>query len=119
MKHLSKEEISGLRDALENERADLEAQLAEHGKKVNGTWQGTPEGFGENEADETDEADKMEELATNIPLVEQLEAHLRDVVDALAKMEAGTYGVCEKTGEPIPLARLRANPAARTHVEHA
>jgi RNA polymerase-binding transcription factor DksA len=29
-------------------------------------------------------------------------------------MENGTYGVCEKSGKPIELDRLMANPAART-----
>ena len=35
------------------------------------------------------------------------------VVDkALAKIAAGTYGICEKCGEPIPRERLRALPYA-------
>lgn len=36
---------------------------------------------------------------------------LGGIEDALAKMELGTYGVCEACGFPIPLARLRARPA--------
>jgi RNA polymerase-binding transcription factor DksA len=32
-------------------------------------------------------------------------------------MDAGTYGVCEKTGQDIPLDRLEAYPAARTLVD--
>lgn len=119
MSHISQQELHELREALETERKDLEKSLAEHGRNVGGDWQGTPHGFNVNEADEADEADKMEELATNISLVETLEARFRDVIDALEKMKNGTYGLCEKTGEQIPLARLRANPAARTHVEHA
>jgi DnaK suppressor protein len=31
---------------------------------------------------------------------------------ALAKIEAGTYGLCEKCGQPIPRQRLKALPAA-------
>ncbi|RMG98501.1 MAG: TraR/DksA family transcriptional regulator [Deltaproteobacteria bacterium] len=42
---------------------------------------------------------------------------LREVEAALARMEDGTYGVCEETGEPIPLARLRAIPWARRTAE--
>lgn len=116
MHHIPAEELNKLRERLERERANLEKQLAEHGKKVGGNWEGTPQGFEGNESDETDGADKMEELATNIPLVETLEARLKDVVDALERMEKGGYGHDEKTNEPIPLPRLRANPAARTSI---
>ena len=116
MKHLSKDDLEELRRALEHEQKNLEQELAEHGRKVGGNWQGTAKGFDENEPDENDEADKMEELATNIPLVETLEARLKDVTDALTKMNDGTYGICEKTGDEIPVKRLRANPAARTTI---
>ncbi|TSC86981.1 MAG: hypothetical protein G01um10148_86 [Parcubacteria group bacterium Gr01-1014_8] len=119
MQHFSKEDAQELRSALEAEKNNLEQELREHGKKQGGDWQGTAAGFSGNEPDETDLADTMEELATNVPLVEALEARLKDVMDALAKMDSGTYGICEKTGKPIPIARLRANPAARTHVEHS
>ena len=42
---------------------------------------------------------------------------LDDINLALSKMENGTYGICEKTGEPIPEERLRAIPWARFTVE--
>ncbi|MFS8160185.1 MAG: TraR/DksA family transcriptional regulator [Candidatus Roizmanbacteria bacterium] len=35
---------------------------------------------------------------------------------ALQKMEQGIYGICEKTGQEIPLARLKLVPEARTIV---
>ena len=40
-------------------------------------------------------------------------------MEALEKMEQGVYGICEEGDEPIPLDRLKANPSARTCVEHA
>jgi RNA polymerase-binding transcription factor DksA len=43
---------------------------------------------------------------------------LIEVEHALAKMAAGTYGYCEECGRPIPLARLRAYPAARYDAQH-
>jgi RNA polymerase-binding transcription factor DksA len=36
----------------------------------------------------------------------------------LGKIEAGTYGKCNACGEEIPEARLDANPAALTCMEH-
>jgi DnaK suppressor protein len=43
---------------------------------------------------------------------------LRDVQEALTRVEAGAYGLCQKCGEPIDLARLKANPAARYDLRH-
>ena len=37
---------------------------------------------------------------------------LKDVQKALARLDDGTYGECEKCGEPISAARLAAVPAA-------
>ena len=46
----------------------------------------------------------------------QLEEQLKEVVAALDRIEAGTYGFDEVTGEPIDPARLDAIPTARTNV---
>ena len=46
-------------------------------------------------------------------LVGKLREALRDVDDALEKLERGEYGVCESCGGPIGDARLEAMPAAR------
>ncbi|MFC5983603.1 TraR/DksA C4-type zinc finger protein [Knoellia sp. GCM10027209] len=35
---------------------------------------------------------------------------------ALARLEAGSYGICERCGEAIPGERLEARPVARTCV---
>jgi DnaK suppressor protein len=49
-------------------------------------------------------------------LARQAEEHLAEVDAALARLEAGTYGTCERCGRPIEAARLDARPTARTHV---
>lgn len=36
---------------------------------------------------------------------------------ALEKIEEGTYGYCEETGEPISIARLEARPIATLSIE--
>lgn len=45
-------------------------------------------------------------------LAEAAASELRQVDDALARMDAGTYGVCANCGRPIPAARLQARPFA-------
>ncbi len=47
-----------------------------------------------------------------------LENRWNEVRAALKKIEAGTYGICEISGEPIEEDRLEVNPAARTCKEH-
>jgi RNA polymerase-binding transcription factor DksA len=42
-----------------------------------------------------------------------VEAQLADVDHALARLESGTYGICEMCGKTIPDERLKARPAAR------
>ena len=44
---------------------------------------------------------------------------LREIDDALQRIEQGTYGICEGTGKQIPKARLEAQPWARYCVEYA
>jgi DnaK suppressor protein len=36
---------------------------------------------------------------------------------ALARIEDGTYGYCEETGEPIAIKRLEARPIATLSIE--
>jgi RNA polymerase-binding transcription factor DksA len=42
---------------------------------------------------------------------------LLEIDDALARIEAGTYGICEMSGAQIPQSRLKAIPFARFTVE--
>ncbi len=44
---------------------------------------------------------------------------LHEIDDALQRVEAGVFGICEGTGAPIPKARLEAQPWARYCVEYA
>ena len=49
-------------------------------------------------------------------LVRQAQRHLGEIEAALQRVEDGSYGRCERCGEPIPEARLEARPVARTCV---
>jgi DnaK suppressor protein len=44
---------------------------------------------------------------------------LREIDNALGRLENKTYGICEATGKPISKARLEAQPWARFCVEYA
>ena len=68
--------------------------------------------------DEIDDIEDMAELKVDNDrdkeVLRILMQELKDVNDALRKIEEGRYGIDEKTGQPIPINRLLANPAART-----
>ena len=52
-------------------------------------------------------------------LVEKDRGLLREINPALAKIQLGTYGICEGTGKPISKPRLEAQPWAKYSIEHA
>ena len=52
-------------------------------------------------------------------LVEKDRGLLREINQALAKIQDGSYGLCEGTGKPISKPRLEAQPWARYSIEHA
>ncbi|MBP9727903.1 MAG: TraR/DksA C4-type zinc finger protein [Candidatus Moranbacteria bacterium] len=102
-----------LREKLLNEKKRLEAGLLRFADATGtvGSYETRIEDMG---TDPDENASEVEEYVDNLGLEQNLEAQLKDVNDALAKMEAGTYGVCEETGKEIPLDRLMAYPGART-----
>jgi RNA polymerase-binding transcription factor DksA len=58
--------------------------------------------------------DREEELS----IVGHAEAELREVEHAVRKLDEGTYGLDEESGEPIPDERLEAMPATRFTVRN-
>ncbi len=53
-----------------------------------------------------------------LSLVESERRELVEIERALQRLDHGTYGICEGTGEPIPRPRLEAIPYARYSVEY-
>ncbi|MGI9032374.1 MAG: TraR/DksA family transcriptional regulator [Acidimicrobiales bacterium] len=99
------------RAVLEGERTHLCSQLADLGYGESGRLS-----FDQNFADTsqvTAERGEAEVLATS------LQESLAEVLDALRKLDAGTYGVCEGCGGQIAPARLEAKPAARLCIDCA
>ena len=64
-----------------------------------------------------DKASEEARRSTALRRRQHHDARLRQVEAALQRMDEGTYGLCEETDEPIPFARLRAEPTTRYTVE--
>lgn len=71
-----------------------------------------------DDADPNLHADTLEEYEERASVLAVLETRYNNIRRALTKIDAGTFGTCEISGEPIEEARLAANPAARTCVAH-
>jgi DnaK suppressor protein len=52
-------------------------------------------------------------------LIDASRDRLRQIGDALARIEGGTYGQCSRCGSPIGAERLAARPAANTCISCA
>ena len=63
--------------------------------------------------EESGQGDSMNvERERDLALSAQAMAAVEDIDKALIKIDAGTYGICERCGQPIPKERLKALPYA-------
>lgn len=118
---MNKNDIQYFKEKLLKEKVILEEELGSIGR-VNpenpNDWNATSGEIETDSADENEVADKFEELEENKVILNKLEPQFNDVKAALERIENGTYGVCEISGEPIERDRLEANPSARTSIKH-
>jgi DnaK suppressor protein len=105
---------------LEEEKATLLGQLSGLGlrNEANNEWEAKPETTDIETADSNNSADRFEDFEEKTALIVPLEARLKEVEAALARIENKTYGKCRVCGNPIEEARLHANPAAETCMKH-
>ena len=64
-----------------------------------------------------DDAQRLTALELEGNLAAIADTRLTDIERALQKIDAGTYGVSESSGAPIPIERLEAYPEARDTLE--
>ncbi len=98
-----------IRATLEAEAARLRAEI---GEPIEGPGQMT---YGSQAAAATHVFEQQRDLA----LRERERTQLRQVEEALERLEAGTYGACRNCGRPIAKARLEAIPWVPTCIDCA
>jgi len=120
--------IDELKTALEKERDLLTKELetiATPDPNLPGDWDIKHEEWEENEITSEEELEsgvninEIDEDMKNKALSDHLELRLKEVNNALKRIEDKTYGICQVCQKEIPLERLKANPAASTDIEHS
>jgi DnaK suppressor protein len=71
----------------------------------------------ENHPDIADRASSETDRAIELRARDRQRKLISKIDDALSRIEDGSYGYCEETGEPIALKRLEARPIATLSVE--
>jgi RNA polymerase-binding transcription factor DksA len=108
---LKPEEIVRLKKKLIAERLAIEKRISARQSDIMDTVR-DEDGVGDDEDEGFNVYDREDNIVSDELDVQQLE----QVNKALARIDAGTYGVSEVSGKPIPLARLEAVPSATTLV---
>lgn len=112
---MTAEDLQILKLDLTQEMSTLERELDTFARKnpqVKGDYQTRfPKG---EEGDTLDErAHSVEEYEKDRELEHNLELKLRDIKESLKKIEAGTYGICDRCQNSIDDKRLKATIVAR------
>jgi DnaK suppressor protein len=99
--------IDEIQARLEEERASVERQLAEQGASPGGDVEvAVDEGF-------ADSAQATMERSQQLSLIEKLRDQHEEIMAAIERIQAETYGRCERCGQQIDEERLEAIPTSR------
>jgi DnaK suppressor protein len=71
----------------------------------------------QNHSDIADRASSETDRAIELRARDRQRKLISKIDDAIARIDDGTYGYCEETGEPIALRRLEARPIATLSLE--
>ena len=71
----------------------------------------------QNHPDLADRASSETDRAIELRARDRQRKLIAKIDEALARIDDGTYGYCEETGEPISLKRLEARPIATLSIE--
>jgi len=105
--------IKDQKGRLEELRGELKRMI--EGLEEDKEDRGEEEGDSQFDSGDMSQSQFTRELDATV--CERSEKRLADVERALAKIEEGTYGICDDTGEEIPKGRLEAMPEAVVTVE--
>jgi RNA polymerase-binding transcription factor DksA len=111
---LTTEQLSRFRVRLEQQREALHVEITDTQRQT-----AEPEAIVDAVSDQGDDGNMLFAHEQILDERARLQQTLAQVERALQRIEAGTYGASEVSGQPIPIERLKALPSATTLVgEH-
>ena len=102
---MQKSELEYFRDILIGRKKQIE-------KNLSGVKEEITELQGQELSDEGDYAAANSDSLVESAIITQQQKELREIENALAKIENGEYGVCEMCEDPIGFQRLKVKPHA-------
>ncbi|MBL8963514.1 MAG: TraR/DksA C4-type zinc finger protein [Phycisphaeraceae bacterium] len=111
-----KKELAHFRQVLLQKRVelvrDVSSMESEALKRESGSLSSLPQHMAEQGSETYDQSLSLDLAAADRKLI-------REIDEALTRIENGTYGVCELTGKPIKIERLEELPWAKYSIEAA
>ena len=114
-----KKELSRFKEMLIEKRRSILGDMSELTNEISGNSNCDYGSRPESVEDVADYSSDHYELDVASQLLASERNLLREIDDALERIENGTYGICEGTGRRIKAARLEAIPWARHCIEYA
>ncbi len=105
-----REQLNAAKTRLEQELAKLGKRSVQDGADFKTTW----EDYGEKEEEN---AAEVAAYSDSLGLEATFEPELREVIEALTRLDEGTYGLCKMCGTEINKPRLQARPMATLCIE--
>lgn len=107
-------EVEEVRDSLQAEISRLGEELQQAQDHLEQLREGQSAASGE---DPIDSGTHAQEREGELSIVAHAEQTIRQCEEALTRLDAGTYGVCENCGGPVGKRRLQAFPKALTCID--
>ncbi|MBM7503986.1 TraR/DksA family transcriptional regulator [Agromyces aurantiacus] len=111
-------QLERFRELLLAERREAEERLAEQSEGITAVREARSDGSVDDEHD-PDGPTMSQEWSQRTAVLHDVEHELADIDRALAKIDAGTYGTCERCGQKISVGRLEARPTATLCIDCA
>lgn len=109
---LKKKELDQLKTMLEDKRGSLQNDISELEHSLSREAED-----GKGGMDEVDRSSFEEEIQRQESVLREKHHVLNEVVEALERMEDGSYGLCQESEEPIAHKRLLAQPWVKYSLE--
>jgi DnaK suppressor protein len=107
---LTKQEVAGFQARLRDERAELSDQLTTIEDQAFAATQSDMSGDVGIDDESADAGTATFEREKELSIEQNVRDLMQKIDRALKRIDAGTFGICERCGKPIEKARLKALP---------